>query len=547
MPLKSWLQRLFDVRRDEVLPVCLAVLFFFCVLVALMILRPAREALGLRGGLDAVRWLFMGTALAALLVNPLFGWLVSRLPRLQFISATYAFFASSLVGFYLLLVLTPEAVGVVSGQVFYVWFSVFNLFATMVFWALMADRFSLEQGKRFFGLIAVGGTLGAIAGPWLASRLAAPLGTPALLLVSAAFLAAGLAAAWGIARVRPASAGTMPDDAGSGDDTHAPIGGSAWAGMRAVFASRYLLGMAAYVVILAVMATFLYFTRLQMVAELGDDLDLRTTMFSRIDLITQVATLLLQALVAGRLMQRIGVPLTLALLPLTTALGFVGLALVGSLAALVAFEAAFRAGGTEVDAVVDEIKPKRTAAELEGVRFDAVLGWFETRYNPSRRYEDRSYNLRLAASKLDGTVLMPGEVFDFNGVVGERSPSELAPVAREGWPEEVAPLVASLNTLLARLDGVDLIEPFHLKDVDGALAMVDPAVIQRLDLTTGGFGVEYAFAPLWTIKAEYLRFAFDDTNTEHPGLSQFDERGKYDVYRIGLNYRTALFGNLLQR
>ncbi|HAF56216.1 MAG TPA: MFS transporter [Thauera sp.] len=361
--MKTWLQRLFDVRRDEVLPVCLAVLFFFCVLVALMILRPAREALGLRGGIDAVRWLFMGTALAALLVNPLFGWLVSRLPRLQFITATYAFFACSLVGFHLLLVLTPEAVGVVSGQVFYVWFSVFNLFATMVFWALMADRFTLEQGKRFFGLIAVGGTLGAIAGPWLAARLAAPLGTPALLLVSAGFLTAGLAAAWGIARVgaprsAPLAAATgrgaaLPGEGVRGeevrgeralaDDARAPIGGSAWAGVRAVFASRYLLGMAAYVVILAVMATFLYFTRLQMVAELGDDLDLRTTMFARIDLITQLATLLLQALVAGRLMQRVGVPLTLALLPLTTALGFVGLALVGSLAALVAFEAAFRA------------------------------------------------------------------------------------------------------------------------------------------------------------------------------------------------------------
>ena len=361
--MKTWLQRLFDVRRDEVLPVCLAVLFFFCVLVALMILRPAREALGLRGGLDAVRWLFMGTALVALLVNPLFGWLVSRLPRLQFIAATYAFFACSLAGFFLLLVLTPEAVGVVSGQVFYVWFSVFNLFATMVFWALMADRFTLEQGKRFFGLIAVGGTLGAIAGPWLASQLAAPLGTPALLLVSAGFLTVGLAAARGIARMRPPRTAPAAEAAGPGalvtgesvtgervrgegapaDDAHTPIGGSAWAGVRAVFGSRYLLGIAAYVVILAVMATFLYFTRLQMVAELGDDLDLRTTMFARIDLITQIATLLLQALVAGRLMQRVGVPLTLALLPLTTALGFVGLAMVGSLAALVAFEAAFRA------------------------------------------------------------------------------------------------------------------------------------------------------------------------------------------------------------
>lgn len=346
--MKPLLQRLFDVRREEVLPVCLAVLFFFCVLVALMILRPAREALGLRGGIDAVRWLFMGTALAALLVNPLFGWLVSRLPRLQFIAATYAFFACSLVGFHLLLVLAPEAVGVVSGQVFYVWFSVFNLFATMVFWALMADRFTLEQGKRFFGLIAVGGTLGAIAGPWLAAQLAAPLGTPALLLVSAAFLGAGLVAAWGIARVRPpplapAPGATVPGDGAPAADPPTLIGGSAWAGVRAVFASRYLLGVAAYVVILAVMATFLYFTRLQMVAGLGEDLDLRTTVFARIDLITQVATLLLQALVAGRLMQRVGVPVTLALLPLSTALGFVGLAMVGSLAALIAFEAVFRA------------------------------------------------------------------------------------------------------------------------------------------------------------------------------------------------------------
>lgn len=348
--MKAMLQRLFNVRRDEVLPVFLAVTFFFCVLVALMILRPAREALGLRGGIDAVRWLFMGTALITLLVNPVFGLLVSRLPRLHFITATYAFFACSLVGFYLLLVLAPEAVGVVSGQLFYVWFSVFNLFATMVFWALMADRFSLAQGKRFFGLIAVGGTLGAIAGPWLASRLAAPLGTPALLLLSAAFLLGALAAAWGVARCRraPTAAGPRGDD--GMDEEQAPavderelIGGSAWEGVRAVCRSRYLLGMATYVVILAIMATFLYFTRLQMVAALGDDLDLRTTVFARIDLITQIATLVLQALVAGRLMQRVGVPITLALLPLTTALGFIGLALVGSLAALIAFEALFRA------------------------------------------------------------------------------------------------------------------------------------------------------------------------------------------------------------
>jgi ATP:ADP antiporter, AAA family len=339
-------QRIFNVRRDELVPVLFAALFFFCILTALMLLRPARDALGMQRGIEAVRWLFMGTAIITLLVNPVFGLLVSRFRRLHFISLTYVFFALSLVGFYLLMVLTPEAVGVTSGQVFYVWFSVFNLFVTMVFWALMADRFSLEQGKRFFGMIAVGGTCGAIFGPWLASVLVRPIGTPALLLVSAGFLMLALAAAWMVARLQPEQPQEVdPDDPEAPPvvSEHAIIGGSAWQGFRAVVRSRYLMGIAAYVVILAIMATFIYFTRLQMVAALGDDLDLRTTWFARIDLITQVATLVLQGVVAGHLMKRLGVHVTLALLPVTVALGFIGLAIVGSLVALIVFEATFRA------------------------------------------------------------------------------------------------------------------------------------------------------------------------------------------------------------
>jgi ATP:ADP antiporter, AAA family len=343
--MSAYLQRVFNVRRDELLPVLFAAFFFFCVLTALMLLRPARDALGMQRGIEAVRWLFMGTAVVTLLVNPVFGLLVSRFRRLHFIAATYGFFALTLLGFYLLLALTPEAVGVTSGQVFYVWFSVFNLFVTMVFWALMADRFSLEQGKRFFALIAVGGTCGAIFGPWLASVLVRPIGTAALLLVSAGFLMLALGAAWMVARIQPERAHRSPDDPEAPPEVseYAVIGGSAWEGLRAVFRSRYLLGIAAYVVILAIMATFIYFTRLQMVAALGDDLDLRTTWFARIDLITQVATLFMQAVVAGHVMRRLGVPLTLALLPATVALGFIGLAIVGSLAVLIVFEATFRA------------------------------------------------------------------------------------------------------------------------------------------------------------------------------------------------------------
>jgi AAA family ATP:ADP antiporter len=197
----------------------------------------------------------------------------------------------------------------------------------------MADRFTLEQGRRFFALIAVGGTLGAMFGPWLASMLAQPFGTPALLLVAAAFLMLGVVAAWAVAWLQPEHR----------ELNQSVIGGSAWAGFKATLQSRYLSAIALYVVILAIMATFLYFTRLQMVAELGSDTDLRTTWFARIDLITQAATLVLQAIVAGHVMKRLGVAVTLALLPLTVALGFIGLAIVGSLAALIVFEATFRA------------------------------------------------------------------------------------------------------------------------------------------------------------------------------------------------------------
>ena len=334
----SFLQRFTNIRREEVGPTLVAGLFFFCVLTALMVIRPAREALGMQRGIEALRWLFVGTVLVTLLVNPVFGWLVSRFRRLVFINATYLFFAAGLVAFYLLLVLTPENIGQLTGQIFYVWFSVFNLFATMLFWALMADRFTLEQSKRLFGAIAVGGTLGAIFGPWLASQLAKPFGTPVLLLVAAGFLLLALAAAWWITRLRPEVA-----QSGAAREEHAVIGGSAWQGLRSVARSPYLLAICGYVLILAVMVTFLYFTRLQMVAALRTDVDMRTTMFANIDLITQVTTLVLQLIVTGHLMKRLGVPMTLALLPLTAVLGFVGLAIVGSLAALIGFEAAFRA------------------------------------------------------------------------------------------------------------------------------------------------------------------------------------------------------------
>jgi len=336
------LQTFTNIKRQEVLPTLVAGLFFFCILSALMLVRPAREALGMQRGIEAIRWLFLATLLVTLLVNPLFSLLVSRFRRLVFITTTYSFFALGLLCFYALLTFSPAHVGAISGQVFYVWFSVFNLFATMLFWALMSDRFSKEQSQRLFAAISLGGTLGAMFGPWLASMLAKPFGTALLLVIAAGFLMGAVASAWWLSHLKGETMHDALNDTQLGTE-QAIIGGSAWEGFTAVMRSPYLLGIAAYVLILAIIATLLYFTRLQMVAALSLDTDTRTAAFARIDLYTQAATFVLQAFLTSHLIKRFGIALTLALLPITVALGFIGLALLGSLAALIAFEASFRA------------------------------------------------------------------------------------------------------------------------------------------------------------------------------------------------------------
>lgn len=340
----SLLQTLFNLRREEIGPVLIAALFFFFVLTALMLLRPVRDALGMERGIESIRWLFIGTAVVTLAMNPIFGWLVSRLRRLQFIAATYGFFVLSLMGFWALLMFAPAAVGERSGQVFFVWFSVFNLFVIMVFWALLADRFTSEQGKRFFALISVGGTLGAILGPWLTSQLAVPLGTPALLLVAGGFLLLGLAMAWLLVRVAPDRArGELADDVAEFASEYERIGGNAWAGLLAIFRSRYLSGIAGYILLMTVLATFIYFTRLQMVAVVSDSTDARAELLGNIEMWTQVVVLILQLTLTGKIIQRYGLGVALALLPVATALGFIGLAIYGSFMVLILLEASTRA------------------------------------------------------------------------------------------------------------------------------------------------------------------------------------------------------------
>eukprot|EP00913_Durusdinium_trenchii_P006118 g5730.t1 len=328
----GWLARLTDFRKGEQGPALMAAAYFFCLMFGYFLLRPLREALGLEGGVDSLRLLFLITLCVMLVVNIGYGWLVSRLPRKVFVPMVYRIAIACLLVFTMLLVIGQEPGGIV-GRVFYVWLSVFNLLAISVFWALMADTFTLEQGKRLFGFIGVGGTLGAIAGSALTWRLAGVVG-PVGLMVAATVL---IELAAQIARV---FARRGDADAALKDQR---VGGAAWRGLLDLVRSPYLAGIGAYVMLYTILSTLLYFEKMRIVDAAVEGVDSRAGVFAGIELAGQTLTVVLQLLLTGRLMRLLGVGALLAAAPVVTIAGFGALLAWPTLGVVTVFEATRRA------------------------------------------------------------------------------------------------------------------------------------------------------------------------------------------------------------
>jgi AAA family ATP:ADP antiporter len=353
---------LVDVRPGETVPVFWACLYFFSLLAAYYIIRPLRDEMAVEGGVQNLPWLFTGTLVAMLLVNPLFGGLVAKLPRRRFISLTYRFFAANTLVFLAALWLLPEH-GVWIGRVFYVWTSVFNLFVVSIFWSFMVDLFTTRPAARLFGLIAAGGTAGGIFGSGLTAVLAQKVPPVWLLPGVVIFLEVALYCVRRLGRLEPElrtlTAGDQDGPGGRPAESKAPsgalsrpgeavIGGSPLAGIRQAFQSPYLLGISVFMLLFTVTATFLYFQQAEMVAAAYQDRAARTAFFARIDLAVNVLTMLIQVFLTGRLVRWLGVTLTLALLPAVSVAGFLWLGLQPTLALMVVMQVVRRAGNFAV-------------------------------------------------------------------------------------------------------------------------------------------------------------------------------------------------------
>jgi AAA family ATP:ADP antiporter len=282
------------------------------------------------GGGFALNWLFLGTLAGTFLVTPLFGALVSKVPRRVFVPAVYHALAASFVAFYVALSVLSGPQRLAAARFFFVFVSTFNLLIVSVFWGFLADLFRSEQAKRLFGAIGLGGTLGGIAGGVITAGLAKTLGPVPLLLVAAALFEAAVFCMGRLAHAYRVDETPRADEAGPAarhepSSAGVPPGTGAFSGLRLFLDSRYLLGIAAFLLLFTVGSTFLYLAQARIVRATFADAGSRTAFFAKADLAVNVLTAVTQLFFTGRLLPALGLGPALAFLPLVTAGGFVAL------------------------------------------------------------------------------------------------------------------------------------------------------------------------------------------------------------------------------
>jgi AAA family ATP:ADP antiporter len=296
-----------------------ATIFFMFACYTMM--RPIRETMGLASGVENLPALFWGTFIAMLAVQPFYGWLTSKYPRTTFLPWVYLFFTANILAFWIWFNIESDHTWI--ARAYFIWVSVFTLFIVAVFWSLMADVFTREQAGRMFGFIAAGASTGGLVGPFLSGRLAVPLGTINLLLISAVLL--GVAQFFMLKILRwHREHGT---DSKRGEPEKA-LGGSSLAAFIQVVRSPYLLGIALFVFLLTWVSTFMYLEQQAHVAKAFASRDERTAFFSNIDFWVQALSLALQMLIFGRLFKRVGLAVMIVSVPLLMTLGYAAYALV---------------------------------------------------------------------------------------------------------------------------------------------------------------------------------------------------------------------------
>ena len=320
----TFLHKVFSLKDGEFKLLALSFCFIFALFSSYALLRPIRDALGLTGGKDELKWLFLGTFMACIIASLVLMWLSTRVKRRFYIDFVLIFFGLNLLIFYgSMRGIAPESSEFVwLCRIFYVWVSVFNLFAFSSAWSLLSDIFSKEASQRLFGIIAAGASLGSIAGAASVKFLVAHIGVSNLIFASMILL--GIALVLKYAMIRELTHFESAESLTRFDKT---IGAkNPFVGFTLIIKSRYLLTLCAFVLLLTNVSTFLYIEQARIISELFPTREARVAAFANIDLIVQSLALFIQIFLTAKIAQFFKLTTMLGALGFIVGIGFVVLA-----------------------------------------------------------------------------------------------------------------------------------------------------------------------------------------------------------------------------
>lgn len=337
-PLQKLLAKACDIKPDEVRATLTSFSLVLVLMGAYYILRPVRDAMASDWTDAEVSWLWTFTFFFCTVAVSLYGAAVTRISVRSLVPGVYGLFAVSFALFYLGTQTLQERV--MLDKSFYVWVSVFSLFHISVFWSFMADTFSKGQATRLFGFIGAGASVGAIAGPALATLLAGKGNTDPLLLIASITIVFTIPLVIWVQRLKVDELKNVNVAARQDDFDY--IGGNPLSGFAEFAKSPYLLGIGLFIFLYTTIGSFVYFELKNLMADYSRAE--RTQIWASVDLATNSLTLLVAMFATGRIASRLGLPVTLASVPLLICVGMLLLMTAPSVAAVIAIQIVRRAG-----------------------------------------------------------------------------------------------------------------------------------------------------------------------------------------------------------
>lgn len=328
--MQSFLYKIFSLKQGELKLLVYSTLFMFAIFASYAILRPIRDALGLEGHQEELKWLFLGTFIVTIFCSILAMVLSGMVKRVKYINFIFLFFTFNLVLFYFaLLSIDEKSSGFVwLSRIFYIWVSVFNLFIISSAWSLLADIFNKDKSKRLFGFISAGASLGSIIGAFGISFLISFLGNANFILISILLLLFTIF----IKKLLIKQSYILLEDENKNQFLEyfdKPIGSkNPFVGFRLILHSKYLVALLFFIMLLTSVSTFLYMEQARIIREFFPTREARAAAFANIDLIVQSASFIIQIFFTSKIAQIFGLKILLSFLGFLVAIGFICLAFV---------------------------------------------------------------------------------------------------------------------------------------------------------------------------------------------------------------------------